>query len=84
MNSHKIFVDVSKHAGKSHINNTNYGDRSITHNLMRYVASLNAALVVARWKEYNYALNEHQLNQLELTREDVPANLPRLLNEYQD
>ena len=84
MSRHKKIVDVSKYSGTSFLNNTNHDDRSITHNLMRYVASLNAALVVARWKEYNYALSEHQLNQLELTRDDVPANLLRALSEHQD
>ncbi len=56
----------------------------IAHTLVQFVASLNAALVVTRWEEYYYALNDYQLTQIGLTREEVPAELLRLLNQNQD
>ena len=86
MNISKKTVEHSKQSGTPGVDKfaPASGDRGIVCTLVRFVTTLNAALVVARWSDYYYMLSDHQLAHLGLTREDVPTNLLRVLNQYQN
>ena len=86
MNINKKTVEHSKQSGTPAMDIFEHASvyRGITRTMTQLMASLSAALVVTRWTEYYYMLSDHQLAHLGLTREDVPINLLRLLNQYQN
>jgi len=52
-------------------------------NAARFVASMQAAQIVAQRAERYYAMSDRELAQLGLSRRDVPAELLRVLTQHQ-